>query len=249
MIKLFLVGINGKMGKMICERANELDGYQIVGGYDMIADEEKNIYNDHAKIELEFDAIIDFSRPETLDAVIAIATKFTKPVVIATTGFNGEQTEKINLLSTKVPVFLSGNMSVGINLIEQLIKTATQKLFGSFDVEIIEKHHNQKVDSPSGTAKMLANAVKSGANESVNFIYGREGNDAKRKPNEVCIHAVRGGTIVGEHEAIFAGNDEIITISHSAMSRKVFADGSLKASEYLTSVKEPKIYNMHDMLK
>lgn len=248
MIKLFLIGINGKMGKMICERANELSGYEIVGGFDMQTNSTYKVFDKVEDINVKFDAIIDFSRVETLDSVIAIATKFACPVVIATTGYDSEGVAKINSLAKKVPVFLSGNMSVGINLIEQLIKTATEKLFGDFDVEIIEKHHNQKVDSPSGTAKMLANAVKEGTKNKIDFIYGREGNDTKRKPNEVCIHAVRGGTIVGEHEAIFAGNDEIITITHSASSRKIFADGSMQASKFLIG-KKPGIYNMKDMLK
>ncbi|MCL2062246.1 MAG: 4-hydroxy-tetrahydrodipicolinate reductase [Firmicutes bacterium] len=247
MIKLFLVGIDGKMGRTICKRVSEIDGFEIAGGFDKIPDMDYKVFTDIKHIDAPFDAVIDFSRPETLDAVIKIADKFKKPTVIATTGYSDKDLARIRELSKKIPVFLSGNMSVGIHMMRRLVQEAAQKLWGEFDIEIIEKHHNQKIDAPSGTAKMLGQTVQDAVGGKAKFIYGREGADAKRQSDEVAVHTVRGGTIVGEHEVIFAGNDEVITVSHAALSRAIFADGAIKAAGFLLN-KPAGLYEMKDMI-
>ena len=247
-VKIFIVGIDGKMGHMLCKRIAELDGFEVAGGYDLIPDMNYKIFTNVKDIDAEFDAVIDFSRPETIDTVTVIADKFKCPTVLATTGYNEKQFGKIHALSKKVPVFLSGNMSVGIHMMRKLVTEAVKNLWDSFDVEIIEKHHNQKVDAPSGTAKMLADTVKLAATTPANFLYGRDGNQAKRNPGDVTVHAVRGGTIVGEHEVLFAGNDELITITHTALSRAIFADGAIRAAKFLLG-KPAGLYEMKDMIK
>ena len=189
--------------------------------------------------------VIDFSNPLALDGILEYCLKTKTPVVLATTGYNDEEMEKIHEAAKQIPVFLSFNMSLGVNILLKLVKEAAKNL-ANFDIEIIEKHHNKKVDSPSGTAVMIANAVKE-IREQSEFIYGRHGRTGKRQQNEVGIHAVRGGTIVGEHSAIFAGNDEILEINHSARSKNVFAEGAIAAAKYLVN-QESGFYNMDDML-
>ena len=165
-------------------------------------------------------------------------------MVIATTGYSDAQLKKIKELSTKVPVLFSGNYSLGVILLNRLVKLATPVLKDTFDIEIIEKHHNKKVDAPSGTAKMLVNAVN--ADGDMNIVYGREG-VAKRQKNDVGVHAIRGGTIVGEHQVIYAGTDEVLTLTHQAHSKAIFAKGALKGAQWL--VKKPNgLYNMEDVL-
>jgi len=247
MIQLLISGINGKMGRMICSRACCADTFKIVGGFDTIADPSCNVFTKPKDINITFDAVLDFSRPEALDDIISIASTHNKPCVLATTGYTDKQVQKIQALSKKVPVFLSGNMSVGIHVMQKLVESAVKNLWGCFDIEVIEKHHNQKVDAPSGTAKMLENTIASASNGQAKFLYGREGNHTKRQPNEVTVHAIRGGTIVGEHEVHFCGNGEVITISHSALSRTIFADGALKAVEFLIT-KKAGLYTMTDLV-
>ena len=210
MTGLFLFGISGKMGKAIVETTRLSDGFVVTGGFDRVPHPEIKTYTDVDAVPCDFDVIVDFSRPELLDDVIALAEKYNKGVVIATTGYSQVQLERIEALSEKVAVLKSGNMSVGVNLLLDLVEKATKTLKDSFDIEIIEKHHNQKADAPSGTAMMLAEKVKE-VKTDARFLYGREGL-SKRNPEDVTIHAVRGGTIVGEHEVIFACTDEIVTL-------------------------------------
>ncbi len=247
MISLFLVGIDGKMGRMVSKRAAELGNFKIVGGFDKVSDANRNVFNSVKDINVDFDCVIDFSRPEAVITTVEIARKFLKPAVIATTGLSDAQTAAVTELSKEVPVFLSGNMSVGVHVLRSLVAEAVKKLFGSFDVEIIERHHNEKQDAPSGTAKMLENTIGEASDNKANFLYGRYGGDCKRVKNDVTVHSVRGGTIVGEHEVIFAGNDEIIEIKHTALSRIIFADGALKAAEFLQG-KKSGLYQMKDIM-
>ena len=165
------------------------------------------------------------------------------PIVLATTGYSDEQISEIKKASAQIPVFFSWNMSLGINLLVQLAKKATAILGDQFDIEIIEKHHNQKIDAPSGTALMIANAINETRNDDMKYTYDRHSQRKKREPNEIGIHAVRGGTIVGVHEVLFAGNDETVTISHSAASKTVFAEGSINAAIFVKSQK-PGLYDM-----
>ena len=246
MTRLFLFGVSGRMGNMIIDCASQGNEAIVVGGFDKVASPKVPTFSSIDDIDCEFDVIVDFSLPVLLDEVIALAKKSGKGVVFATTGYTAEQEEKIKALSATVPVLRSGNMSLGVNLLLDLVEKATKALADGFDIEIIEKHHNQKVDAPSGTAKMLADSVKS-VKTDAKYLYGREG-ASKREKEDVTIHAVRGGTIVGEHEVIFAGNDEIITLSHTALSRKIFANGAIRASIFLKD-KANGYYTMKNALQ
>ena len=248
MIKIFLFGASGKMGNAVISGAKSSGKYEITGGYDVKPAADVPTFSDVKKVNVPFDAIIDFSRPETLDAVIELAESRRCPAVLCTTGYDDKALAKINELANKVPVFKSGNMSIGMNVLINLAEQATKKLWDSADVEIVEAHHNRKVDAPSGTAKMIADAVNKAADKKANFVYGREGADCKRKKGDVGIHAIRGGTIVGEHEIMFCLNDEIVTIKHTALSRNIFAEGALKATEFSVG-KPPALYDMKSMLE
>jgi len=195
-------------------------------------------------IEGIFDVIIDFSHPDGIEAIVKYSRKHKIPTVIATTGYSEEQFQLIESLSEEVAVLYSGNYSLGVILMERLVREATKVLGGIFDIEIIEKHHNHKIDAPSGTAKMILEA----ANENLNYdvIYGRSG-VCKRQDKEISVHAVRGGSIVGEHEIIYAGDDEILSIKHEATSRAIFAKGAIKGALWLLD-KNPGRYNMEDVL-
>ncbi|MDU2111880.1 MAG: 4-hydroxy-tetrahydrodipicolinate reductase, partial [Clostridiales bacterium] len=208
-------------------------------------DGKNKLYKRMDYVEEKCDVIIDFSHPSNLDSILKYALANKTPIVLATTGYSQEDLDQIDIASKQIPILLSSNTSLGVNIFIELVKNAAT-LLKNFDIEIIEKHHNKKVDSPSGTAVMIANAVKE-IREQSEFIYGRHGRTGKRQQNEVGIHAVRGGTIVGEHSAIFAGNDEILEINHSARSKNVFAEGAIAAAKYLVN-QEPGFYNMDDML-
>lgn len=194
------------------------------------------------------DVIIDFSHPLALEAVLSYVEKNNTPVVLATTGYSEEQTDIIKKAALKIPIFFSFNMSIGVNLLVELAKKAASVLGDSFDVEIIEKHHNQKLDAPSGTALMLADALKETFESEYKCVYDRHSKREKRTSSEIGMHSVRGGTIVGEHEVIFAGRDEIISLSHSARSKEIFAVGAVNSAVFLPG-KQPGIYNMNDLLK
>ncbi|MCL2861991.1 MAG: 4-hydroxy-tetrahydrodipicolinate reductase [Firmicutes bacterium] len=244
--KIFLFGISGKMGKSVLECSFSHKNLEVVGGFDFVQSLTLPTFSHIKNVNINFDAIIDFSRPDTLDSVIALAEKTMKPVVIATTGFSDEQKKKIEVLSKKVPVFLSSNMSVGVNVLLKLVSEASKYLCSISDIEIIEKHHNQKVDAPSGTARMILDSIESSCSPPP--CYGRVGHDALRQDNEIGVHAIRGGTIVGEHAVLFCMNDEVVSIKHEALSRKIFANGALKAADFLTE-KKAGLYNMNDLIE
>ncbi len=245
MTKIFLFGISGKMGRFIVDMASENPDCEVVGGYDIVPHPSVPTYSNIDEVPNNFDVVVDFSRAEVLPSVVSLCTKYSKPAVLASTGYSEDDIQKINALSSSVAVLRSGNMSLGVNLLLDIVEKATAVL-ADFDVEIIEKHHNQKVDAPSGTALMLADSVKS-VRDDAKYLYGREG-QSKREKNEVTIHAVRGGTIVGEHDVIFAGPDEIVTISHTALSRKIFANGAIKAALFIAD-KKNGLFSMKDALK
>ncbi|MEE0867928.1 MAG: 4-hydroxy-tetrahydrodipicolinate reductase [Clostridia bacterium] len=249
MTKIVLVGINGKMGQVICRIIDSYDNAEIVCGVD-INTEEKNgvpVYSDFNDVKEDCDVIIDFSHPSSLDSTLNYAVRENKGVVIATTGYNSEGILKIKNAAEKIPVFFSANMSLGVNLIIELAKKATAILSEGFDIEIVEKHHNQKIDAPSGTALAIADAINGICDNSNDYVYDRHSSRKKRGKKEIGIHSVRGGTIVGEHEIIFAGTDEIIEIKHTAMSKEIFAVGAVKAAVYLKD-KTAKLYNMNDLI-
>ena len=250
MRNILLCGANGKMGKVISNCIKAYPDCKIVAGIDLYTDGATDfpIYSSFDKVTEKADVIIDFSNPALLDSLLNFAKANTLPVVIATTGYSVEQTEKIRLASKDIPVFFTFNMSLGINLLVALSKKAASILGDSFDIEIVEKHHNLKVDAPSGTAIMLANAVNEALDDKMMFTYDRHSKREKRAKIEVGIHSIRGGTIVGEHDVIFAGHDEVITLSHHAASKEVFAEGSIKAAVFLAG-KTAGLYDMNDIVK
>ena len=246
-MKVIINGYSGTMGQVLTKCVAYDEELELVAGISPKHHDVDgfNTYSSFADVKEDSDVVIDFSNPLALDGILEYCLKTKTPVVLATTGYNDEEMEKIHEAAKQIPVFLSFNMSLGVNILLKLVKEAAKNL-ANFDIEIIEKHHNKKVDSPSGTAVMIANAVKE-IREQSEFIYGRHGRTGKRQQNEVGIHAVRGGTIVGEHCAIFAGYDEILDINHSARSKNVFAEGAIAAAKYLVNQK-PGFYNMDDML-
>lgn len=248
MLKAILVGASGKMGGFITKCAANDTEIEIIAGIDKVNIGQKYpVFTDFDSINVKADVIIDFSNVALLDPLLDYAIKSNTPVVIATTGYSAEQIDKIKNAAKHIPVFFTFNMSIGVNLLCSLAKKAASVLGDDFDVEIIEKHHNLKIDSPSGTALMLANAVNSEFNDSYNYEYDRHSKRAKRTKNEIGIHSVRGGTIVGEHDVIFAGRDEVITLSHQATSKEVFAVGAIRAAKFIAS-KNAGLYDMNDVM-
>jgi 4-hydroxy-tetrahydrodipicolinate reductase len=183
-----------------------------------------------------------------LDSLLSYCISKKKPLILCATGYSSEQLESINKASEQIPVFKSGNMSLGINLLADLVRRACSVLGGDYDVEIVERHHRRKVDAPSGTALLLADAASDGLPYSPEYTYNRENKRTARERNEIGISAVRGGTIVGEHEVIFAGQDEVIELRHAAASREVFAVGAIRAAKFIAKVNKPGLYNMGDVL-
>lgn len=248
MTNILLSGACGKMGNAVARCVAEDETLKIVAGVDkaeMLCDFP--IYKSFDDVTVIPDVIIDFSNVALLQDILNFAVKNKVPVVLATTGYNAEQIEKINETSKLIPVFFTANMSLGVNLLCSLAKSAAKVLGSNFDVEIIEKHHNQKLDAPSGTALMLANAVNQVFDDKYTYEYDRHSKRQKRSKTEIGIHAVRGGTIVGEHDVIFAGHDEVITLSHSAQSKEVFATGAVNAAKFITK-KSAGMYDMTDVL-
>ena len=245
MIKIAVCGACGKMGANIAELLAGDGEAEYFCGIDPCGDNVK-VYKTFKEITEKPDVIIDFSSPAVLSDELEYAVKNNVPAVIGSTGFTPAQLAEIDEASKKVAIFRTANFSLGVNLLCQLVKRAAETLGEKFDIEIIEKHHNQKVDAPSGTALMLADSASSAFNGGKNYLNGREGICGKRG-NEIGIHAVRGGTIVGEHEVMFCGEDEIVTLSHSARSKKVFAAGAIKAAKWLAG-KPAGLYNMGDLL-
>lgn len=246
MLKIIINGYSGSMGKVLTKCANEDSELEIVCGASKDdLDVPFKTYQKMSDVEESADVIIDFSHHSTIDDTLSYAIKTKTPIVIATTGFNEEELEKIKKASNIIPIFHSSNMSLGVNVLIKLVKEAAKALNG-FDIEIIEKHHNKKLDAPSGTAVMIANGVKEVLPDS-EYIYGRHGRSDKRSSNEIGIHAIRGGTIVGEHTTIFAGHDEVVEIKHSAQSKDIFAKGAIAAAKFLVK-QEAGYYNMNNML-
>lgn len=248
-IKILLSGCNGKMGRRIAESAAAREDCKIVAGIDVSAQplDDFPVFSSPAQCSEQADVIIDFSHPNALPALLDYALKTRTPAVIATTGLSSEQIASIEAASKQIPLFFTANMSLGVNLLAELAKKAAIVLGGQFDIEIIEKHHNQKIDAPSGTALMLANEISSVMRTPPQYVFDRHAVRKKRDPNDIGIHAVRGGTIVGEHEVLFAGPDETISLTHSATSKEVFATGSLNAAVFLCG-KPTGLYNMGDLL-
>ena len=248
-MNILLCGACGKMGRMVAELA-AAQGEHIVCGVDIApAPMPFPVYTSFAQIGAgeKADVLIDFSSPSELEERLRFCETHALPAVLASTGYTDADTALIENYATRVPIFKTGNLSLGVNILQRLVKEAARALGEGFDAEIIERHHREKKDAPSGTALMLASSVNEGFGGGKENVYGRHGAVGARKKSEVGVHAVRGGTIVGEHEVMFAGEDEILTLSHSARSRKVFAAGALKAARFMLK-KRPALYDMDDLL-
>ncbi len=249
MTNIAICGANGKMGKTIYSCIQDRDDCTVIAGIDIYTEQYADfpIVDTPAKLPVKPDVIIDFSNPASLDVLLDYCLSAGVPLVVASTGYNDEQIAKIKTAAQQIPVFFTFNMSLGINLLVQLAKKAAAVLGGQFDIEIVEKHHNQKIDAPSGTAIMLANAINETLDNSKTYVYDRHSRRQKREKSEIGMHAIRGGTIVGEHDVIFAGHDEVITLSHSAASKTVFAEGSINAAVFLKD-QEAGLYDMSAVL-
>ncbi|HAE62220.1 MAG TPA: 4-hydroxy-tetrahydrodipicolinate reductase [Eubacteriaceae bacterium] len=247
-MKILLSGCNGGMGKTIQSLVSERDDMEIVAGFDSTKSSGSpfTVYTELNDVKENIDAIIDFSHFSAFDAIVDFAEDKKIPLVMATTGLSQENEDRLIESAKLIPVFRTANMSIGVNVLLGLVSQA-EKMLKDFDIEIIEKHHNKKVDAPSGTALMLANAINENAEKKYVFTYGREGTSAKRQQHELGIHAVRGGTIAGEHTVLYAGDDENIEIKHTATSKKVFAKGAIEAARFIAAQKNG-MYDMKKML-
>lgn len=247
-MKILISGALGHMGRAVAAQASA-DGIEIVAGVDALQGDCS--FPCHTSFDAMPDCsgavIVDFSRPEALTSLLAYAVKNHLPVVLATTGYTPEQEQEVDQAARQIPVFRSSNMSVGVALLRHLCQEAAKVLGETFDVEIVEAHHNRKVDAPSGTALLLFDAIKNAYDEPRYAQLGRGGRNCKRQHNEIGIHALRGGTVTGEHEVCFFGPAERIRLSHSAEDRSVFASGALKAAAYLQG-KAPGRYTMEDLV-
>jgi 4-hydroxy-tetrahydrodipicolinate reductase len=249
MTRVIISGCNGHMGRVVADLCKAEADIQIVAGFDVNAVKLDSfpVYADPMEFTGEADCIIDFSSPKALPGLLRFCRARNCGVVLATTGYTPEDLAAIDEAAKQCRIFRSANMSLGINVVVELIRKAAQLLEG-YDIEIVERHHNRKVDAPSGTALMLADAAASAVNYDAEYTYDRHSRRQARDPKEIGISAVRGGTIVGEHEIIFAGRDEVIEIRHSAMSREIFANGAVRAARFLAQQTAPGLYNMQQLV-
>jgi 4-hydroxy-tetrahydrodipicolinate reductase len=249
MIKVIMNGCNGHMGKVICNIVKDDKDAQIVAGVDVVASNAPfPTFIDINDCDMPADVIIDFSTAVAVPNVIKYAVNKKIPVVICTTGLSDETIKLMDEASKVIPVFRSANMSVGINLLASILKKYASVLYDAgFDVEIVERHHNQKIDAPSGTALLLGDAVNESCDNQLEYVYDRSQVREKRTRNQLGYSAVRGGTIVGDHEVIFAGKDEVVEFTHSAYSKEVFAVGAVKAAKFVVGRAAGK-YDMQDVM-
>lgn len=249
MLNVILNGANGKMGQAVAALAAKTDDIRVAAGVDKAASAIKNsfpVYSELDEVKEAADIIIDFSRPEALASNLNYALRRKLPLIIATTGLSPDEKAKVSEAAKHIPVFMSANMSLGVNLQMELSKVAAAFLGEAYDIEIIEKHHNQKVDSPSGTALAIADSINESFMQLKEYVFGRHSKTDKRG-REIGIHAVRGGSITGEHSVLFIGSDEVLEISHCAQSRQIFAFGALRAARFM-SAKPAGLYNMSDII-
>ena len=251
MVKIIMHGCNGKMGQVVTKIVKEDSQAEIVAGVDkyMGIANEYPVFESLDACDVEADVIIDFSNASSIDALLDYCVAKKLPVVLCTTGLSEAQLEHVKEASESVAVLKSANMSLGVNMLMKLLQEATKILApAGFDIEIVEKHHNQKVDAPSGTALALADSINEALDNEYTYTYDRSQQRCKREKKEIGISAVRGGTIVGEHEVFFAGEDEVIEFKHTAYSKSVFATGAVQAAKFLKG-KSQGLYDMKDVIQ
>ncbi|MGL5437168.1 MAG: 4-hydroxy-tetrahydrodipicolinate reductase [Lachnospiraceae bacterium] len=250
MVKMIMHGCNGTMGQVITKLVKDMDGIKIVAGIDLnnCLENEYPVFSSLWDCDVEADVIVDFASAKAADGLMDYCLGRRMPLVLCTTGLTEDQLDKAKAISRSTAVLRSANMSLGVNTLLKLVQDAAKVLAAAgFDIEIVEKHHNQKVDAPSGTALALADAVNEAMNQEYYYKYDRTAERMKRDKKEIGIQAVRGGSIVGEHDVIFAGTDEVVTITHTAYSKAIFAKGALEAARFLAG-KAPGMYSMADVI-
>ena len=251
MVKILMHGCNGKMGRMITEIVKNEEDAVIAAGVDKFTGipNDYPVFEEIAQCDVDVDVVIDFSNAGAVDELLDYCVKKSLPVVLCTTGLSDEQLKKVDECSEKIAVLKSANMSMGINLLLKLLKDAAKVLApAGYDIELVEKHHNQKLDAPSGTALALADSINEAMGNEYDYVYDRSQVRKKRDAKEIGISAVRAGTIVGEHEVIFAGTDEVIEFKHTAYSRSVFAKGAVEAGKFLAG-QPAGMYDMGDVIQ
>lgn len=249
-VRAIMYGCGGRMGRMISSLAKEDEAIDIVAGIDLVAADDLGypVFQSIEACDVDADVIIDFSSSKITDGLLDYCEANKMPIVLCTTGLSDEQIAHVKAASEKCAILRSANMSLGINLLMKLVKEAAATLAeNGFDIEIVEKHHNQKLDAPSGTAIALANSINEEMDEQYHYVYDRSQVRQKREKTEIGISAVRGGSIVGDHDVIFAGLDEVVTISHTAYSRAIFGRGAIAAAKFLAG-KESGLYTMSDVI-
>lgn len=249
MLHTVIYGVNGKMGLIVTKMVQDHKDFDIVAGVDhspMKVAHSFPVYQSPFDIQGEVDVIIDFSHPSHLETMLAFAKRKKAALVIGTTGYTNEQIDKITISGTDIPILRASNMSIGISIINHLLKNYAKLLGALFDIEIIEKHHSKKLDAPSGTAYLLANTINQALENSKSYVFGRYGGRT-RQEDQIGIHAIRGGTLVGEHTVLFAGKDEVIEITHQAHSREIYAHGAILAAQTIAH-KPPGIYSIDDII-
>lgn len=251
MVKILMHGCNGKMGRMITEIVKNEEDAVIAAGVDKFTGipNDYPVFEEITQCDVDGDVVIDFSNAGAVDELLDYCVKKSLPVVLCTTGLSDEQLKKVDECSKKIAVLKSANMSMGINLLLKLLKDAAKVLApAGYDIELVEKHHNQKLDAPSGTALALADSINEAMGNEYEYVYDRSQVRKKRDAKEIGISAVRAGTIVGEHEVIFAGTDEVIEFKHTAYSRSVFAKGAVEAGKFLAG-QPAGMYDMGDVIQ
>ena len=251
MVKMIMHGCNGRMGHVIVDLCKEDQDIQVVAGVDAFGESSYDfpVFKSLSECNACADVIVDFSNASAVDGLLDFCTAKGVPVVLCSTGLSAEQLDKVKEASAKVAVLKSANMSVGVNALIKVLKEVSP-LFAAagFDIEIVEKHHNQKLDAPSGTAIALADSINESLNNEYEYVYDRSTRREKRPVKEIGISAVRGGTIVGDHDIIFAGLDEVVTLSHRAYSRAIFGKGAIQSAKFLAG-KSAGMYDMSDVLQ
>ncbi len=250
MTKMSMHGCNGRMGHVICDLVKEDNDIEVVAGVDAFGESSYSfpVFKSLSECNVDADVIVDFSNASAVEGLLDFCVAKNIPVVLCSTGLSPEQLEKVKEASAKVAILKSANMSVGVNALLKVLKEVSPMFAAAgFDIEIVEKHHNQKLDAPSGTAIALADSINESLDNEYDYVYDRSTRREKRPVKEIGISAVRGGTIVGDHDVIFAGLDEVVTLSHRAYSRAIFGKGAITAAKFLAG-KGPGMYDMSDAL-